>query len=83
MPFNVHLADNEDAIIQAKSSRQTPRRSKATREFLQGLGVGFIFIVCLIATYWFASEIISRSSKLCYRSKDRQRPSPTLRGSDC
>jgi len=64
MPFNVHLADNEDAIIQAKASSSYPRPSKAKNEFAQGLAVGFIFVACFFATCWFASEIISQSPKL-------------------
>jgi len=64
MPFNLHLADNEDAVIQATSSRRAPYRSKAAREFIQGLVVGCIFVACLIATYWFASDIISKSPQL-------------------
>ena len=58
MPFNVHIAANEDPLIRAP--QQAVRRPRsAAQEFRQGLGFGLVLTVVLLATYWIVSAHIA------------------------
>ena len=58
MPFNVHLADNEDPHIHAQPTKQA-RPSESLAEFRKGLSFGIGIVIVLLAAYALYAHVSS------------------------
>lgn len=52
MVVNVRLANNDAPLIRASHTPKEPRRSRAVRQFCEGLFVGLLVMAATVAIYW-------------------------------